>query len=150
MSRQFVATIGIWVSLTAAAPTISVAPSSPNPSQDGTVQLLWSSAEPSARYQVEIAAPRSEDGYQLWYEGTATESFVSGLSDGTARFRVRQVSSSDPQKTGWGPWSAILEVEIAHHSMGKALLLLGLGALVFVSIVAYVIMSALRTREELI
>ena len=122
-----------------------------NPSRDGTFQLEWGDATASeVRYRVELAAPPDADTYELWYEGTARQSFVSGMPSGTVRVRVRRLTTSTAADgaASWGPWTEPLQIPVEHHAMSKALVLLVVGALVFGSVLVFVVQGALRYGRE--
>lgn len=134
-----------WAAASEAAPRLQASATERAPSTDGTFTLEWGDPDASEPiYEVELRGPEAE-AYELWYRGPATQSFVSGLPDGDVRVRVRAAEASDEPR--WGAWSEVSTVPVRHHSMGKALALLGLGGLVFLLLVGYIVQASLRTRE---
>lgn len=107
------------------------------PSRDGTFTLEWSGGE---EYQVELDAPGDGVGFQPWYEGKSTQSFVSGLPNGEASVRVRARSAGG----AWSQWVSSETVVIEHHAMSKALGLMSLGFLVFAVIAIYIVIQSSR------
>lgn len=106
------------------------------PSRDGTFTIEWAGGE---EFEVELDAPGEPAVFQPWYRGRALQSFVSGLPDGVARVRVRA-----RRGMGWTEWVVAPPVVIEHHGMAKALGLMGLGLVVFLTIAGYI---ATRARE---
>lgn len=138
-----------WPLEVSAAPHLSASATADSPSNDGTFMLEW--GDPSAQgvvYHVQLAAPPNEARFEDWYRGPATQSFVSGIPDGTARVRVRSAPSvSEGEAPDWGAWSEPLRVPVAHHPMNEALALMGLGAVVFLFIAGYVVQGSLRAAK---
>lgn len=103
-------------------------------------------------YHVQIAAPPDPETYLDWYRGTALESFVSGIPSGEVKVRVRARALAEGANTdaaaGWSAWSEPLVVPVEHHSLQKALVLLGLGFLVFLTIAGYVLAVAFRPFRD--
>jgi hypothetical protein len=70
------------------------------------------------------------------YSGPDRATVFSGKPDGTWHYRVR--ASVNGQS---GPWSDPVTVTVAHHNLGRALIFLALGFIVFIAIVLTIVRS---------
>jgi hypothetical protein len=68
------------------------------------------------------------------YTGPDRATVISGKPNGTWFYRIRTL---DNQRTG--PWSEPLTVTVAHHSLTRAFLFLGLGVIVFIATVLMIV-----------
>jgi hypothetical protein len=68
------------------------------------------------------------------YTGPDRATVISGKPDGTWFYRIRALDSQ-----GAGAWSAPLAVTVAHHSLARAFLFLGLGVTVFIATVLMIV-----------
>ncbi len=114
---------------------------------------------PAVVFQLQRATDPSFDGAVVHHESAATAAFVSGLGDGTHHFRVRgrdlldgedaltagragrdgEAAETADAELDWGPWSEPATFEVAHHAMSTAWTLLGIGAVLFASLVFIVL-----------
>lgn len=93
----------------------------------GYYTLSWDAAADAAP-GFELQEARGADFAQprSVYQGPDQARSFSGRADGIYHYRVR---STQPD----APWSAPVQVEVAHHSLARAGLFFALGALVFVA-----------------
>ncbi|OCC23023.1 hypothetical protein MB02_14525 [Croceicoccus estronivorus] len=115
----------------AEAPAFSDA--GPIASDTGYTLVQWSA--PGAVTLDLAHRPDFSDARTL-YSGANSAYFLSGLADGTYYLKLRDEA---------GTASATLELDVAHQSLTRALWLAGLGALVFLAIVATILRGA---RDE--
>lgn len=96
-------------------------------SEAGNALLEWTG---DGEIILEIAeGPHFADAREL-YRGTNRSMFVSGLEDGAYVFRLRDDD---------GRVSQTLALTVRHQSLGRALLLAAVGALVFLAVVAVIL-----------
>ena len=105
-------------------------------SRGGFATLSWSApgAAKAPEFHVEAASAPSFTQSERLYQGKQTRTVVSGLRDGTVYYRARYRGEA-----GWSEWSPPERFVVKHPAMRTALLLFGVGALVFFSTVAVVI-----------
>ncbi len=115
------------------------------PSRDGTFTLNWSIPTEAAdqEFEVQIDPSGTGEAYEHWYRGPATQSFLSGLTDGTVLVRARARTPEGP----WSKWCEPIRVPVEHHPMNEALTLFGLGFVVFALIAGYLSYMTFRTGE---
>lgn len=116
-----------------AAPTLSIEGAD---EAAGYLTLSWSGAPEGSQYQVEAATDAAFSDAIVRYEGAQTATVRSGLTDGAYHYRVR--ARRTPQ-AAWGAWSEPLVFQVAHHSLSLALGLFGLGAVVFVGTLLFLV-----------
>lgn len=102
----------------------------------GFYRLNWETDAESFVLQ-EASSPNFENTTTA-YSGPDRATVFSGKADGTWHYRVRASVNGQP-----GPWSDPVTVTVAHHDLGRALMFLALGFIVFVTIVLMII----RGRE---
>ncbi len=132
-----------------AVPALRATASPDAPSSDGTFEMTWRPPTPNEgvdgyEFEVHLDTTGTGNDFARWYQGAATQSFVSGMSDGTVLARVRGRSHGQ----AWSAWSAPVRIEIAHHSMTKALTLMFIGFAVFLIIVGYIGAMAVREADR--
>lgn len=110
-------------------------------SRQGVVKLEWASASntPNQHYELQQANEKSFVNPKTIYSGADQGTFLSGLSDGTYYFRIKQNN---------GLWSNIVTIEINHHALPLALLLMGIGAVVFI-VTMLVILQGRKNQETI-
>jgi len=109
----------------------------------GSIRLSWSPGEgtgedPGLRFELQKADDPGFRGARTDYAGPDRATYVSGLPDGRYHYRVRAVDAGGRVS----PWSMPVQVAVAHHSMGLAWLLFGIGAIVFALTVLVVVRGA--------
>ncbi|MBW9264975.1 MAG: hypothetical protein K1565_05560 [Candidatus Thiodiazotropha sp. (ex. Lucinisca nassula)] len=102
----------------------------------GFYSLNWETDAESFELQ-EAASPNFENTTTA-YSGPDRATVFSGKADGTWHYRVRASVDGQP-----GPWSDPVTVTVAHHNLGRALIFLALGFIVFVAIV----LTIVRVKE---
>lgn len=95
---------------------------------DGPVRFELQEARSPA-----FAAPRT------LYAGPDRATALSGRADGTYYYRVR---------ADGGPWSPVVAVEVAHHSLVRAGLFFALGAAVFAATAGLILRGDARARRR--
>lgn len=112
-----------------AAPHLSVDNS---PSTAGFYRLSWETGNEHVELQ-----EATEPGFArpaTAYTGPDRATVISGKPSGSWYYRIRAL---DGQRVG--PWSEPLTVTVAHHSLSRAFLFLGLGVTVFIATVLMVV-----------
>ncbi|WP_182871303.1 hypothetical protein [Stieleria mannarensis] len=104
-------------------------------SREGYFTLEWSAVDGAVLYRVR------DDANEIAYEGVATKSFQSGLSDGSYRYRVEAIGEDGQTIATSG--EAIATVK--HWGLAPSLTLFAIGAVVVAGIV-FVILRG-RTIE---
>lgn len=110
-------------------------------STDGSALVRWQGG--GSGYELETDVDPSFSQSQIRYRGPDSSAFLSGLDDGAYHLRVRALSGD-----GAGPWSRPLVLRVQHHPLFLALLLFGLGALVFGVTAAVIIRSSRAVGRE--
>ena len=103
--------------------------------------LMWDSDAEDGSHQLEYSTTSSFQEAELWYEGPARRSFVSGLGEGEHFYRVR---SRTGEGSPWGPWSEPMHIVVELQSLSTAWLLFGIGAVVFVCIAGFITWHTVR------
>jgi len=103
--------------------------------------LMWESSVEGGVHQLEYATTADFAEVELWYEGPAQRSFVSGLGNGEHYYRVRTRVGEDG---AWGPWSEPMHIVVELQSLSTAWLLFGVGAVMFVCIAGFIAWQTLR------
>ena len=98
--------------------------SPPERDSAGFFRLKWSGAE---RYELEQATGPDHDNARIIYRGGDSSTTVSGLSDGSYRFRIREQGAQD--------WHDETVVVVEHHPLSRAFLFFALGAVVFLVLI---------------
>ncbi len=81
-------------------------------------------------FEVQESPSESFESTRIVYAGPDRATTLSGKSDGAYYYRVRALSTDDAPASSWSP---AYHVEVAHHALPRALLFLGLGAVVFLT-----------------
>ena len=104
----------------------------------GYFALGWSTNTGNGvpEFEVQESTTENFENARTIYTGPDTGTTLSGRADGTFYYRVR---------AGTGDWSAIHSVTVEHHPLGRAFAFLGLGAIVFLSTAALILLG---TRKE--
>ena len=115
--------------------------------QAGHATLRWKSSTQPARATTQFQVQQSESsnfeqGAELLYQGPHHSSVLSGLPNGTSYYRARSRVSEDAE---WGSWSSPAAFEVQHYSPQFAGTLFGLGALVFLCIVGFLVTMSRRS-----
>lgn len=117
-------------------------------SRDGYAQLSWGLPleddpleEVDWVYHLQEGRQPVFDETDVQYMGPQHSSFVSGLEDGAYYYRVR---ARHPDEEGWGEWSAVVRVDVRHHSRRLALTLMSIGGFVFLATAGFL----LRHRND--
>lgn len=105
----------------------------------GYQSLQWNPIENAVRYEV------VDGNGDLYYEGGMNEAFVSGLPDGEHLFDVRAFAA-DGTVIGVSEIPAVVMVD--HWPLSWALVLLAIGALVFVAMVLAITIGSVRASRE--
>lgn len=117
---------------------------SANPS-GGYYRLTWDwPDQQNQRFQLQESVSRDFSDPQTIYTGPDRATVISGRSDGGFFYRVRR----NPDDAEPGPWSEVVEVRVEHHSLERAFLFFGIGAVVFVATLALVVGGNLKARKR--
>lgn len=149
---SFIALTGIRL---VAAPPAPLFTNAEKPMKEQTEQslpyltLTWalpaeSTPDPAIQFEVQVAESEDFSDATVHYRGPDRASFVSGLAEGDYYFRVR--SFRDESEAS--PWSSPVSVKVQYKSLGLALSLFGIGAVVSVATIALVVTGDRRTRRE--
>jgi hypothetical protein len=118
--------------------------------ESGYLKLSWHLDVPDdqlADYTFELQQsedPAFSDPLVI-YQGPDLATFLSGLPDGTFHYRIRAIG---PEAAAPGRWSSPVVLEVKHHSLRLALLLFGLGAVVFLLTVGIVMQGHRSTTTR--
>jgi hypothetical protein len=104
----------------------------------GFYSLSWETG--IERVELQEASEPGFDNPLTAYTGPDRASVISGKPNGTWFYRIRAL---DDQRAG--PWSEPLSVTVAHHSLARALLFLGLGLTVFIATVLMIVRGSDKT-----
>lgn len=109
--------------------------------RQGIVKLEWSNNLDSSSpiYELQEADDIAFTNPKIIYSGIDEGTFISGLTDGVYHYRLR---SED------GSWSNTVTIEVNHHSLQLALILMAIGAIVFLITIA-VIMQGRKNQETI-
>ncbi len=128
------------VLLALAAPAAAVAQelqAGTDRSDTGSYPLSWDAGGHEVVLQ-ESTRPDFSDAREI-YRGRDERTVVSGRLDGDYFYRLRRAD---------GEWQVPVRVTVAHHGLAKALAFLVVGAVVFLSTAALIIVGHLRQRDE--
>lgn len=106
---------------------------------EGHTTLRWEPVGVGDEFQVQHGTSAAFPDPELWYEGPATQSFVSGLGEGEHFYRVR---AREGEGEPWGAWSDSVEVDVEYQPMWLAATLFSTGAVMFCCIVGFVVWQA--------
>jgi len=121
-----------------------------NHTNSGRIKLVWLVDEDILDQNLILfELQQSEDSNftnaKTRYSGPDLASYISGLPNGSYYYRVRSVSSDGLVA---GPWSETISVVVKHHSLKLALVLFGLGGVVFILTVILVLRGVRSVSEE--
>jgi len=133
-ARSIVVALLALLAATPATPTAATIEADTELATAGYYQLRWTAA--TADVQVEVSEPDSDD-WRIIYSGPDRARVVSGQTDGTRVYRVRGIGATEPSA-----WSAPVRVTVVHHSLQRALLFFGVGAVVFLATLALIVRGA--------
>lgn len=139
-SRFFIAGICLLTALAVrlhAAPELSA---DPDFSDTGHYSLSWKTDREGQIVEIQESEWPDFGKPNPLYLGIDTSKVISGKLDGTYYYRARYED---------GPWSQAVEVTVKHHGMGKTLIILCLGAIVFLATAFLIIFGHLKYRREL-
>lgn len=109
----------------------------------GIVKLEWNSSksieDDELTFELHQSLQSDFNSYKLIYEGVDKGSFLSGLNDGQYFYRVREQG---------GVWSTPVAVEVKHHPLKLALVLMGIGAFVFLSTIILVLKGSRSSKQK--
>jgi len=115
---------------------------------DGHLTLAWGPGDPADDREWEFEVQRSTAaGFEsplACYVGPDRSTFLSGLPAGAHSFRARARHTGSED---WSPWSPPISFEIAPYSLAAAWSVFGLGAVLVVSIVGYLVAAERRARK---
>lgn len=94
----------------------------------GYLTLNWANSGASKPYKLQMD---KGSGWQTIYEGEDTATTLTGLANGNYSFRI---NSADPATIDDDLWQPPLSVEIAHHSLTKALAFFISGLVIFLTL----------------
>lgn len=120
--------------------TGNLAPAQPKVHSDsilasaGYFQLTWQDPTTDHFLLQQANNPTFTDAVSL-YQGSDRARVISGLADGDYFYRVQGQD---------GSWSEPLKVRVQHHPLDKALAFFGLGAAMFVALVAVLLTGTQR------
>lgn len=109
-----------------------------SPASAGFYRLSWQTG--NEHVELQEARTPGFDHPATVYTGPDRATVISGRPDGSWFYRIR---SLDDQRAG--PWSDPLRVTVAHHSLTRALLFLGLGVTVFIATVLMIVRGSDET-----
>jgi hypothetical protein len=125
--------------LLVAAPPLAAAPALQSDSELATAgyyRLSWQS-NVAADFVLEEATNSTFSQATTLYQGPDTATLISGRSDGTYYYRIRNVQ--DDIETAW---SNVTKVEVTHHPLSRAFMFFVLGATVFIATLIVVILGS--------
>jgi len=131
----------------AGGPAAAQAPAletSESPATAGYYRLSWElpGKEPARVELQESAEPTFAQAHRV-YLGYDRATLVSGRGDGIYYYRIRR----HPRDGEPAPWSGALAVEVAHHSLERAMVFFWVGAVVFLATLALIVGGALSGRR---
>lgn len=104
----------------------------------GFYRLSWEAG--IERVELQEATEPGFDNPATTYTGPDRATVISGKPNGTWFYRIRALHDKNA-----GPWSEPLTVTVAHHSLSRALLFLGLGVTVFIATVLMIVRGSDKT-----
>lgn len=113
--------------------------SSDNVSNSGHTRVEWKTNGEGVAVELQQADNDQFQDARTVYRGHDHATFISGLDNGTYYYRVRYID---------GVWSDTVKLEVNHHSLQLAFILLALGAIVFGLTVFIVVKGALSATVD--
>ena len=111
----------------------------------GYYRLSWDWREPE-KLQFQLQESRNGDfsRAETVYQGPDRATLLSGRRDGDYYYRVRL----QPQQGAPGAWSEVVKVSVEHHSLARAFLYFGIGAVVFLATAGLIVAGTLKSRKR--
>ena len=109
----------------------------------GHFSLAWQGDADDAIFIVQRSPDADFESAVVCFEGAQRRAHLSGLEDGEHYFRVAAKASPDAE---WAEWSEPATLTVAHHDLGVAFAFASVGAVLFLSIVAFVIVAPRRVE----
>lgn len=136
--------VGLWMLLCCTRPAVAAPQlqASPALSTDGVTQLRWDlHGQP---VELQRASNAAFTDPRTLYRGTDSASLRSGLVDGRYYYRLRTLDAAGDA----GPWSAMLAVQVRHHSEQRAWGMFALGATVFLATLGLILWGGRRETAD--
>lgn len=102
----------------------------------GYYRLSWQS-DMAADFVLEEATDPAFLQVTTLYQGPDTATLISGRSDGTYYYRVRNMQNDNQDD-----WSDVTTVEVSHHPLSRAFMFFALGAIVFIATLVVVVLGS--------
>ena len=102
----------------------------------GYFRLSWQS-NMAADFILEEAKDPTFSQATTLYRGPDTATLISGRSNGTYYYRIRNV-----QDDAHSDWSNVTKVEVSHHPLSRAFMFFTLGAIVFIATLVVVVLGS--------
>lgn len=109
----------------------------------GHFSLAWESDADDALFIVESSPSEDFAGAVVYFEGPQRQAYISGLEEGEHFFRIAVRNSPEDD---WSEWSEPASLTVAHHDLGVAFAFAGVGAVLFLCIVGFVIVAPRRVE----
>ena len=111
----------------------------------GYYQLSWrpgvaGASNKTLQFELQQSSSSSFHISKIVYQGPDRASVISGKPDGQYYYRVRSLLPDQRMSD----WSQPVQVEVMHHSLARAWLFFALGALVFITTLAFILISAAK------
>lgn len=101
----------------------------------GYYSLNWKAAGRGAVFELQEAGSAGFAEGEARYIGPDTAIQLSGLSDGDYFYRVRVI---EPRSEATG-WSEVVQVQVEHHPLSRALIFFTVGLIVFLATVILIV-----------
>lgn len=105
----------------------------------GYFRLSWSVQDAgsiaSIEFQLQEAANAQVSVGQIVYQGPDLARVISGKPDGDYYYRIRMIKDGESPSE----WSDVIRVTVAHHSLTRAMSFFLAGALVFFSLLIFIL-----------
>ncbi|WP_455219461.1 hypothetical protein [Kaarinaea lacus] len=102
----------------------------------GYYRLSWQN-NIAADFVLEEATDPTFSQVTILYQGPDTATLISGRSDGTYYYRIRNMQDDIETE-----WSNVTRVEVSHHPLSRAFMFFGLGAFVFIATLVIVLLGS--------
>lgn len=109
----------------------------------GHFSLAWETDAENAVFIVESSPDEDFDEAVVYFEGHQRRAYISGLEQGEHHFRI---AAKAAEEDDWGEWSAPASLTVNHHDLRVAFAFAGLGAVLFLCIVAFVVVAPKRVE----
>jgi len=109
-----------------------------NPDQ-GIVKLYWEHPTSDIlEFELQQSTSSDFETFTSVYKGSDPATFISGLEDGTYYYRVYHSPTLS--------YSDTINIEVKHHPLGLALIMLSIGAVVFI-LTLFVLLKGARQKN---